>query len=162
MKILIAIDGSIYSQQAVQEVAQRPWPAGSAARVISVIKLPFVPTAETRSLPESDYSRLERELQTQAERAVEATLRQLADARTVAGEPLALSSAILLGHPSRMLLTEADRWGADLIVLGPRGLGGFKRFVLGSVSQAIAQGAKCSVLIARSSASDKNAPGSLA
>jgi nucleotide-binding universal stress UspA family protein len=150
MKIMIAVDGSSFSQEAVQVVAQRLWPAGSSARVVTVIKLPFVPTAETRSLPDSDYSRLERDLRTQADGAIAAALTQLAAARTSAGEPLKLSSAILVGQPSRMLLEEAEAWGAELIALGPRGLGGIKRLVLGSVSQTIAQQANCSVLIARS------------
>jgi hypothetical protein len=36
MKILLAIDGSPYSDAAVAEVGQRPWPAGSEVRVITV------------------------------------------------------------------------------------------------------------------------------
>ena len=151
MKILIAVDGSSFSQEAVQEVARRPWPADSEVRVSTVIKLPFVPTAETRSLPESDYSRLEREVTAQAQHAVDAAQEVLATARTVASEPLAVSSSIITGNPNEMLLTEARDWQADMLVMGARGLGGFKRFMLGSVSQTLAQQAPCSVLIVRGS-----------
>ena len=151
MKILIAVDGSEFSQEAVREVARRQWPVGSEVRVSAVIKLPFVPTAETRSLPESDYSRLESELTAQAQQAVDAARAALAAARTVAGEPLTFSASIIAGNPNEMLLTEARDWQADLLVVGARGLGGFKRLMLGSVSQTLAQQAPCSVLIVRGS-----------
>ena len=151
MKILIAVDGSEFSQEAVREVARRQWPVGSEVRVSAVIKLPFVPTAETRSLPESDYSRLERELTAQAQQAVAAAQTTLAAARTVTGEPLAFSSGIVIGNPNEVLLAEAQAWQADLLVVGARGLGGFKRLILGSVSQTLAQQAPCSVLIVRGS-----------
>jgi nucleotide-binding universal stress UspA family protein len=46
-------------------------------------------------------------------------------------------------------LDEAEKWEADLIVVGSHGYQGFKRFLLGSVAQAIASHAHCSVEIAR-------------
>jgi hypothetical protein len=39
MRILIAIDGSPCSDVAVDEIARRPWPAGSIVRLIYVIEL---------------------------------------------------------------------------------------------------------------------------
>ncbi|HKM76807.1 MAG TPA: universal stress protein [Candidatus Bathyarchaeia archaeon] len=39
--------------------------------------------------------------------------------------------------------------GVDLIVVGTRGLGGFKKLVMGSVSTAIVNHASCSVLVVR-------------
>ncbi len=48
---------------------------------------------------------------------------------------------------------EAERWGADLIVMGSRGLGTWNRLLLGSVSSAVVNHAKCSVEIVRSVAS---------
>ncbi len=44
MKILLAIDGSPHSQDAAEEVARRPWPAGSTVRIVSVIQ-PYAPPA---------------------------------------------------------------------------------------------------------------------
>lgn len=53
------------------------------------------------------------------------------------------------GHPAEIIATFADREKADLIALGSRGLGGFRRLLLGSVSDAVLHHARCSVLIVR-------------
>jgi nucleotide-binding universal stress UspA family protein len=51
------------------------------------------------------------------------------------------------GHPVETLVHFAEDQQADLIVLGSRGLGGFKRLLLGSVSDGVLHHAHCSVLI---------------
>ena len=43
----------------------------------------------------------------------------------------------------------AEEQGAQLIVLGDRGLGAVKRFLLGSVSNKLAHHAPCNILIVR-------------
>lgn len=53
------------------------------------------------------------------------------------------------GPPREIIVDEADKWGADLIVMGSRGLGAWSRVLLGSVSNAVVHHAKCSVLIVR-------------
>ncbi len=40
MKILIAIDGSDFSEAAVQSVIARPWPAGTEVKVLHVVEPP--------------------------------------------------------------------------------------------------------------------------
>lgn len=50
------------------------------------------------------------------------------------------------GDPSDILIAKADEVGADLIVVGNRGMKGVRR-VLGSVPNSVAHGANCSVLI---------------
>lgn len=47
------------------------------------------------------------------------------------------------------LLSYADSHGVDLIVMGSRGLGGFKKLLLGSVTNGISQHAKCPVFIVK-------------
>jgi nucleotide-binding universal stress UspA family protein len=147
MKILLAVDGSASSLAAAKEVARRPWPPGSSIKVISAFKLPFVPTDETRSLPESDYSQLEKAERAQARAAMDRAqeiLRQSADTG------LELESEVMLGDAREVILDEAAAWRADLIVLGSRGLGGVKRFLLGSVPLGVLTQAPCSVQIVRS------------
>lgn len=149
MKILLAIDGSEDSLKAAEILASRPWPTGSTIKALCVVRLPFTPTAETRALPDSDYARLEKAALEEARAAVDAALARINENSVPSAASLYVTSDIILGHPHETLLEEADRWGADLLVLGSRGLGGFKRFLLGSVSTAVATHAHCSVEIVR-------------
>jgi nucleotide-binding universal stress UspA family protein len=143
MKILLATDGSECSAHAVAAVADRPWPAGSEVRVISVIHLPFTPSPETWALPDSYYATLEREGRAQAQAALNQALSRLQ------GTPLAVTSDVIPGHAEEKILETARDWAADLIVLGSHGRSGWKRFLLGSVSEAIMSHAHCSVEIVR-------------
>lgn len=52
-------------------------------------------------------------------------------------------------NPAREILAVAEEIGADLIVVGCKGLKGLERVVLGSVSERIVREAKCAVVIAR-------------
>lgn len=54
-----------------------------------------------------------------------------------------------IGYTNEAILRFAKEQGADLIVMGSRGLGGFGRMLLGSVSDHIAHHATCPVLVAR-------------
>ena len=54
-----------------------------------------------------------------------------------------------MGQPVDVILSVAEEEKADLIVLGSRGLGGFQRLMLGSVSDGVLHHAHCPVLIVR-------------
>jgi|AntAceMinimDraft_11_1070367.scaffolds.fasta_scaffold05284_4 nucleotide-binding universal stress UspA family protein len=51
------------------------------------------------------------------------------------------------GDPAMGIVSEADSWGADLIVLGSRDRSWLERLFDPSVSRAVAQRAECAVLI---------------
>jgi nucleotide-binding universal stress UspA family protein len=53
------------------------------------------------------------------------------------------------GEPAKVILDVAQEQDADLIVVGARGLTGFERFLLGSVSSKLSHHASCSVMIVR-------------
>ena len=146
MKILLAVDGSDCSDVAINEVARRPWPEGSEVKVISVAEphIPFTP--EPGLLPASYYDDLEKAARSHAESVVGNALRKLRDQ---AGGKLRITTAVFLDSPKDAIIEEAERWGADLIVVGSHGYRGYQRFLLGSVSQAVATQARCSVEIVR-------------
>ena len=144
MKILLAIDGSPCSDAAVEEVARRLWPEGSSLKVLTVLEPPMAPTAETWAVPASYFEEIEIALRKQGQNTIDIALQKLATNKT-----LSLTSLIVLGPPRPVILDEAESWGADLIVLGSHGYSAWKRFLLGSVSQAVVSHAKCSVEVVR-------------
>ncbi len=62
---------------------------------------------------------------------------------------LEVSTQVLEGSPKKVIVEEAERWGADLIIVGAHGHGPAERFLLGSVAQEVAVHAPCSVEIVR-------------
>lgn len=58
-------------------------------------------------------------------------------------------TAFSIGNPAIAILDYAKQYNCDLIVMGSRGLGGFKEFMLGSVSHHVVQQAQIPVLIVK-------------
>lgn len=145
MRLLVAVDGSPFGEAAVAEIARRPWPAGTEVRAVTAIHLPFVPTPETWILPEDYYAEAERVSREQAEKI----LARAEEILRTAGSELSFSGEAILGHAEEVILAVAREWQADLILLGSHGHRAWERFLLGSVSQAVAWHAHCSVEIVR-------------
>jgi nucleotide-binding universal stress UspA family protein len=146
MKILLAVDGSVCSKAAVNSVADRPWPEGSEVKIVSAMEILYVPTTETLVLPDIYYKELERVAKEQAEAAVKYAAERI---RSGMSSGLEITTKITSGSAREVILDEAESWDADLIVLGSHGHGGWQRFLLGSVSHAVATHAHCSVEIVR-------------
>lgn len=147
MKIVLAVDGSACSERAVDEVARRPWPADSQVRIISVMELPAPLTSEPWA-PSADYLKeIESAALTQAEKTLSEAAAKLREGK--GSDRLAITTEVLTGSPKRVIVEEAEKWGADLIVVGSHGYRSWERMLLGSVSQAVAMHAECSVEIVR-------------
>jgi nucleotide-binding universal stress UspA family protein len=142
MRVLLATDGSKYSEMAASELVRRPLPADSGVLVLSVFELPPFPFI----VPGVGVS-FDAQIQEKAAEAVEKAAAILKPAEETG--KLQIVTKILAGSPKRVIVEEAEAFSADLIVIGSRGLGAWDRLVLGSVSQAVATHAKCSVLIVR-------------
>ena len=146
MKVLLAIDGSECSDQAIDQISHRPWPEGSKFKVLSAFELPLPPTPEGWALPATYLDEMDRVARDHAraivERAVKKLQSRLAKAVTITGE-------FLPGSPRTVILEEAEKWNADLIVVGSHGYRAWERFLLGSVSQSVVAHAKCSVEVVR-------------
>jgi nucleotide-binding universal stress UspA family protein len=144
MKILLATDGSECSIAAARNVAQRPWPPGTAFRILSVVE----PSAPLFRPPYFSAEMMEELRGKDMQRAQQA----IASAETILGEAGIQSSstiAVPAATPKELILSEAAEWVADLIVVGSHGRRGINRFLLGSVSEAVALHANCSVEIIR-------------
>ena len=148
MKVLLAVDGSDHSAAAIDEIARQHFPPDSRVRVISVVGPPNTLTTYPSDAVDMDiYVRLENAARERARVAVDkaaAALRAREQSRQ-----LNVTTEVLSGSPKRVILEDAEAFGADLIVVGSHGHGMLDRFLLGSVSQAVALHASCSVEIVR-------------
>jgi nucleotide-binding universal stress UspA family protein len=148
MKILLATDGSPFSEKAARSIAARPWPAGSEVRVLSAVEM-ILPA--TRALLEPPFINDEFLESARAE-AMRRSENAIASARAIltdAGLPSSESISVLLEPPKTVIIDDAANWGADLIVVGSHGHSGIDRLLLGSVSEAVAMHAACSVEVIR-------------
>ncbi|MFY9555576.1 MAG: universal stress protein [Blastocatellia bacterium] len=146
MKILLAIDGSSFSDAAVKQVATRPWPEGSKAKIISVVEPPLLPTVESWVPPDNYIEALEMAGEEQARSVVNKAADQITNMQR---DRVRVTTEIVRGHPKHAIIDESNAWDADLIVVGSHGYRGLTKLWLGSVSQAVAAHAKCSVEIVR-------------
>lgn len=71
---------------------------------------------------------------------------------------IAIEDTVLKGRPADEILAEADRWNADLVVVGDHNRTVLSRFFLGSTADAVVRHAPCPVLVVRQK-SEKRANG---
>jgi nucleotide-binding universal stress UspA family protein len=147
-KVLLATDGSDSSNLAARSIADRPWPAGTEVRVLNVVELTLPTTRALLEPPFADEALKEsfREEAMKKSQAAVASARQILSGT---GLEVSESISVLLTGPKSLILDEATDWGAGLIVLGSHGRQGVDRFLLGSVSEAVALHASCSVEVIR-------------
>jgi len=144
LHLLIGVDGSPDAAAAVQAVAMRAWPAGSATRLVTALDARMCTTLAFMGLPSATSA----EARDEDERAqISNMVEGLATPLRTRG--LTVSSVVTEGDPKQVLLNEAEHWGADCIFVGARGLSRVERFLLGSVSAAVATRAHCSVEVVR-------------
>ena len=148
MKILLAVDGSPCSDAAVDEVTNRPWPAQSEVKVITAIEVPMMIGVGVEPWPADYFEELQKSGREAARTVINNAMRKFSN---LSDKTLKVSHEIITGPPRQVIVEEAASWGADLIVMGSRGLGAWSRLLLGSVSSAVVHHAKCSVEIVRTS-----------
>jgi nucleotide-binding universal stress UspA family protein len=153
MKILIGIDESVFSKDAVQFVKAMRWPADARFIVLSAVQVGVAaytvpgdaigvgPFAEAME----DLTHLHREFTAHAEKELRA-----------AG--FETEARVLPGDPGEVLVRVAKDENVDLIVVGSHGRTGLTKFVLGSVANHVVTHAPCTVLVARTPAGKRAAP----
>jgi nucleotide-binding universal stress UspA family protein len=139
MNVLLAVDGSEFSDAAIQSLI-RTRPADAQIRVIHVIE-PFPVVESWVYTP--DWNKMLDEQRKEAEAFVTEAAETLRNANFPA------TTAIESGNAQSVIIDTAMKWPADLIVMGSHGRRGVERFLMGSVSDGVARHAPCSVLIVR-------------
>ena len=141
--IVCPIDGSENSIRAVGVGASLAKLFGSELLLIAVVSIPMM-GVETpgAGFTLEDYRR---SVESDLEKAIENGLQVARQAGiNASGEVIQNSTSVV-----HSIIDTSEKKQADLIVIGTRGLGGFKRLVLGSVSDGVVSHAHCSILVLR-------------
>lgn len=145
IRIIVGVDGSPGSDQAVRVVAARDWPANSEVKLI-VVEDPVVPPIISDVFP--PLAETIEEANTEERVWSERILARSSDIFCATG--VKVLTEIREGDPKKELPHAAEEWGADCIFVGSTGFSNrFERFLLGSVSAAVAARAHCSVEVVR-------------
>jgi nucleotide-binding universal stress UspA family protein len=145
MRILLAIDDSKFSQEAIRSLLKQVQPKGNLVRVLHVIApiSAYISAGMTPHLVPY-VAEVEEDRRKQAKTLVQGAARKLRKAGFRAKE------IVDAGDPKVKIIDRAAEWHADLIVLGSHGWKGLSRFLMGSVSEAVTRHAGCSVEVVRS------------
>lgn len=145
VRIMVGTDGSPPSEEALRAVAARAWPARSEVKVIMVDD-PMAPDFLGKLIP--PIGKMIEEDRQEERTWVEKISRNSLDILRMAD--INVTCTVLEGDPKQELPKAAEAWGADCIFVGSAGFSNrFERFVLGSVSAAVAARAHCSVEVVR-------------
>lgn len=120
--VTVALDGSEPARHALEWIARLPLATTQRVQIVGV------------AADEEGRAGLETELAVAASPGV-------AD----------VTRTVVIGAPSDQILSEAERAGSDLVVVGARGVGVAARLLLGSVSESVLRRANCPVLVVRQS-----------
>lgn len=142
-RIVVGVDGSDPSKAALRWAVRLAPTLGCTIDAVTAWQYPVVADLNPGFLSAGvmpDYAALF-DAEAFAKEGLEQTLQEVfAD-----GRPAGLTTAVVHGQPASVLVTESD--GASMLIVGSRGHGGFTGLLLGSVSAAVAEHAKCPVLV---------------
>jgi nucleotide-binding universal stress UspA family protein len=140
LRVIIGVDGSKGSEEAVNLVASRHWPENSEARIVNACWR--IPTATSEPMLNRIAGWVAEE-HARIKVAIDAAVEKLRQSG------LRVSVVVKEEEPKALLLNEAESWNADCIFVGARGVGRVERLLTGSVSSAVAVRAHCSVEVVR-------------
>jgi nucleotide-binding universal stress UspA family protein len=139
-EIVVGVDHSAGAREALRFALTEARLRGASLRAIHTWQLPY--SGAGFGFTESAYRTDElSELRSAAEAALDATIEE---AIPDVGE-VEIDRRVIEGVPAGVLVEQSR--GAELLVVGSRGLGGFRGLLLGSVSQQCAHHAACPVVI---------------
>lgn len=131
-KILVPIDGSSHSTQALQEATKIAKMTGGTITLLNVQRNQPLTSPPKQSNTETVQS------------IVLAEGRRLVEAEGVFADTL-----MLVGNVVDQIVNTAKEGNYDLIVIGARGLSRFEEILLGSVSHGVVEKAPCPVIVTR-------------
>ncbi len=134
--IVVGVDGSIGAEAALRYAIDDARRRGASLRIAGAWSAPTTAYVPGVPLPAAFFDECERAARTSIERSL-----------LTVGSPADVPIEIVVrqGQPAAVLVAESRR--ADALVVGSRGLGGFRELLLGSVSHACVRHAHCPVIV---------------
>jgi nucleotide-binding universal stress UspA family protein len=133
-RIVVGVDGSPSSCEALRWAMRQAAMTGSAVDAVIAWHDPASYGGYAWLIADTSYAELAAKM-----------LSEAVDSTIMAGGGVTVRQRVMEGHPARVLLDAAE--GADLLVVGSRGHGGFAGMLLGSVSQHCVRHSPCPVVI---------------
>lgn len=144
-RVMVGVDGSIGAERAVRAIGRRVWAEGTQVRIVAVDDS-VSPRTIARILPTA--AAMIRSSNEEAARKARKMAQWALDELSAIG--LKVSIAKKKGEPQRILLEELQKWGAECVFVGSRGLDHpNKKSGLGSVATGLVTNAACTVEIVR-------------
>lgn len=135
-RIVVGVDGSPQSLEALRWALKQAEATGASIEAIHAWQIPVAYGAPVAVMPGESFA-------ASAERALGESVEQVLGERT----DIQVTRVAEQGLPAKVLLEHSR--GAELLVVGSRGRGGFKGLLLGSVSQHCVSHAHCPVVVIR-------------
>ncbi|MDO9534593.1 MAG: universal stress protein [Bacillota bacterium] len=146
LKILVTTDGSKHSFRTVSEAIRITKPLNAEVTVLTVAH--EIPLFNYHAGLASDQMlMLEQSMKETAENSAKEILKKTE--AVFRENDMEVKTIYLHGHPGEVICQIADKGDYDLVIMGSRGLGGLKEFILGSVSNHVAHCSKKSILIVK-------------
>ena len=143
-RMLVAFDGSPDSLRAVKRASALAKEFAATLTVVHVYSIPSLAYGGPGPMPLVDFKSLEDSARSKARETLDRGV-ALCSEEGVSAKAQLLESASIV----QAILELAEKEQVDLIVMGTRGMTGFKKLLLGSVSDGVVTHAHCSVLVVR-------------
>ena len=146
MHVLVGLEESDHARHLIDHLLRLPWSPDTRFNLVNVMPevnkdVLFDPDVDIATLVATRYDSIYEKRKS--------WLEGVADSLNKAFDQKVASAEVLIGDPRKVLLERAKNWPADLIVLGSHSRQGMEKFFLGSVSEAVATHAPCSVEVTR-------------
>lgn len=152
MKVLIAVDDSQFSQEALNFVGRCPWPDASEFRVLNVNEVDRGILMELKAEHPVTLKEFEEKVYGDASNLIAtrvAYLKEKLPGKTIEGRTE-------LGDPREAILKTVEEWQPRVLVMGSHGRTGIKKFLLGSVAEQVLLRAGCAVVIVKGERDQEN------
>jgi nucleotide-binding universal stress UspA family protein len=142
-RIVVGTDGSETAKEAVRQALDLAKRVDASLDVVSA----YEPVPQSRLREERQQVPQDLEHTVTPREDVDATLAEAA--KEIEQSGVEAKTFARQGDPADAIIDVAEEEGADLIIVGNKGMTGAKRFLLGSVPNKVSHHAPCSVLIVR-------------